>query len=103
MLGRLGWSQAKGARVLYIDRNDDDDEEAIRRFEKTFNKHLTRVTTKPTTLQGYLNDLRRSHDAKKAGLIHNHYVSTGELTPKLERAMRRISTELNEWSVDEDE
>ncbi len=68
----VGWSLAELARVIYYEKYDDDDIDAVMKFEQAFKKQLKRPTTKPDVLHGYLTLMLMQREVQKN---NSHQVS----------------------------
>jgi len=96
LLAKLGWSKNKAAKIIFMEQNEsDDDEEHIKRFQRSFVKDLSRDTIKPKKLAEYLRILFMQKEVKKLGLILPNYQKTGFLSSFMEDEMLKISKEIN--------
>lgn len=94
---KLGWSQAKLAKELYVELYDEDDDAEITRFTEKLKKQLVRSSTPVDRLKTYINIIRRHPDLEKIDLVAGHHVPTPGLLPKnLEKGLMDISKKLTQ-------
>lgn len=95
LIDRLGWSQPEAAAKIYASRNEEDDADALRKFQEKFKKDLNR-SENIELLEGYMRTIFDLPDrvVKSAGLVKLVYVSTGTLDEAVEREMKKISEEI---------
>jgi len=97
IIAKLGWSQKRLAREIYIQEVDDNDDNferertEIKKFEERIKKDLSRDTTKPKRLSHYLEIIARHPDFDKLDIIIPRYHSAGILSDELEAGMIKIS------------
>jgi len=97
LLGRLGWTKNKAAKIIFMELYEsDDDEKHIKRFQYSFVKDLSRDEIKPERLAEYLKILFMQKEVKKLDLILPNYQKTGLLSPFMENEMCKISKEISE-------
>ena len=96
LLGRLGWSKNKAAKIIFMEQNENDDEEKhIKRFQQSFVKDLSRGSIKSEKLIEYLKVLSMQKEVRNSDLILPNYQKTGLLSSFMEGEMSKISKEIN--------
>lgn len=83
LISKLGWTQNRLARELYIEINEWDDENEIKSFQEKIKKELSRKTTKPERLQAHIDFIMAHPDAEKIDLVLNRYVPLGSISSSL--------------------
>lgn len=83
------------ARWIYLEENEIDDEDDMRRFEERFKKELTRPKTDPKRLIQYLDTMRQIPVIEKADVVIPKYYSTNKLDKELEKALSEISKDIS--------
>lgn len=96
LVAKLGWSQNRLAREIYVELNEVDDDREIGRFQERLKKDLSRKTTKPQRLEEYINVILRHVDAEKLDIVKNRYVPLGFLSSSLTSGLAKISAEIDE-------
>jgi hypothetical protein len=94
-ISKLGWSQNRLAREIYVATFDFDDDDEINRLEERLKKELTRKTTKPERLLEYLSIIYRHNEFKNLDLIAPSYTEGTSLSPTLKAGMKAISEKLS--------
>jgi hypothetical protein len=91
IIAKLGWSQNRLAREIYMSENAVDNDDEITRFEGKLKKELFRSTTKPERLNEYLDIIARHPEFEKLDIIIPRYHSSGILSEEMETGMKKIS------------
>lgn len=99
-LKKMGWSQKRLAREVFMEESDVDDEDDMRNLEERVKKDLNRSTTKPERLQYYLQTIALAPGFKIADMVIRNYHSTGVLSDELESGMKKISEKLDRMFSD---
>ncbi|MFT6655604.1 MAG: hypothetical protein ACJAWI_002378 [Marinomonas primoryensis] len=92
---QLGLSQKELAKKIYLELNDDDNEQCIKDFSSAFAKQIQRPTTQPERLKEYLSVISRLPEFRKSDLVRNKYIPLGNLSNFMQEEMLRISKELD--------
>jgi hypothetical protein len=92
---QLGLSQKELAKKIYLELNDDDNEQGIKDFSSAFAKQIQRPTTQPERLKEYLSVISRLPEFRKSDLVRNKYIPLGNLSNFMQEEMLRISKELD--------
>lgn len=92
---QLGLSQKELAKKIYLELNDDDNEQYIKDFSFAFAKQIQRPTTQPERLKEYLSIISRLPEFKKSDLVRNKYIPLGNLSDFMQDEMLRISKDLD--------
>lgn len=91
----LNWTNNQLAEVLYIELNDDDDCNKIKKFAESIKKQLMRETTDRALLDNYLEILLRHPEVGKLGLVANKYIPIECLDNALRAELHCISREMD--------
>lgn len=98
LISKLGWTQNRLAREIYVELNEWEDPEDVRRFQEKLKKELQRPTTKPDRLKEYLRIICNHNEAKSLSFsfVLNQYVQSIEFSESFKTAMEDISLEIDE-------
>lgn len=97
LCNKLGWSQAKLARELYIELYDEDDDLEIARFTEKLKKQLNRSSTSLERLEAYINIIVIHPDFDNIDLVMRKQIATPGLLPDiLVRGLRGVSKKLTQ-------
>lgn len=95
IIAKLGWSQNRLAREIYVATFDFDDDDEINKLEERLKKELIRKTTKPERLLEYISIISRHNEFKNLDLIVPSYSECSSLSPNLRAGMKAISKKLS--------
>lgn len=95
IIKKMGWSQKRLAREIYMEENDVDNEDEIVKFEEKVKKELNRPSTKTARLKHYLDIIALAPEFKGIDIVLRDYHGSGILGTELEAQMKKISIELD--------
>lgn len=95
IITKLGWSQKRLAREIYVATFDFDDDDEINKLEERLKKELKRKTTKAERLLEYISIISRHNEFKNLDLIVPAYVECNPVSPTLKAGMAAISKKLS--------
>jgi len=96
IISKLGWSQNRLAREIYVATYEYDDDDEVKKLEERLKKELSRKTTKPERLLQYLAIISRHNEFKNLDVIVPAYIEGGLLSATLKAGMKAISKNLSE-------
>lgn len=95
IISKLGWSQNRLAREIYVATYDFDDDDKINKLEERLKKELKRKTTKSERLLEYISIISRHNEFKNLDLIVPSYIEGNSVSPTLKSGMAAISEKLS--------
>ncbi len=99
IISKLGWSQNRLAREIYVatydseDHIDSDDE--MHKLEEKLKKELSRNTTKPERLIQYLEVISRHNEFKNLNLVIPTYIESTRFSASFKSSMSTISKNIS--------
>lgn len=102
VLGQLGWSKRRLARVVYAELNDDDDPGEISRLEERIKKEFQRSSTNPDRFLGYLRILEAQPGYKKLSRVTPNHLPCGVVSKLVLSGIGKISDEISAALVAEE-
>jgi len=94
---KYSWSLPRLSRELYVQLHpddDNDDENAMARFEASLKKQLSRPTTSAATLQRYLDIMIQDRLFKQENMVYPKPSTTSELDEEIIKGLTSISKKI---------
>lgn len=91
LIKQAGLSKRLVADRIFMEREDDDDEELMDKFYESFKKQLKRESTKAEILEGYLSIMFEMTEIKKTNLLQPNRIELGAIPSGLSFQLSKLN------------